>query len=231
MTMPNRVGEYLGRMMYLPEGNRLRTISVTLVGSFAQLLVTLIAGLAGLVILKEKLLTGFPDIGIWYQFILYGLVFLTLVLLLLYFNVAGGVALFRDWIRAERYVYLVEALQYFNTSLLARVLLLSFIRYGVFLAQYILVFYLFDVTVPLLTVIWVMNIVFLAMAVVPSIALVEVGLRGEISIRLMGLFSTNALGIGLTSITIWFLNLILPAILGSLLILNLRVFKKRNENA
>ena len=231
VTMPNRVGEYLGRMMYLPEGNRLRTISVTLVGSFAQLLVTLIAGLAGLVILKEKLLTGFPDIGIWYQFILYGLFFLTLLLLLLYFNVAGGVALFRNWIRAERYVYLVEALQYFNTSLLARVLLLSFIRYGVFLAQYILVFYLFDVAVPVLTVIWVMNIVFLAMAVVPSIALVEVGLRGEISIRLMGLFSTNALGIGLTSITIWFLNLILPAILGSLLILNLRVFKKRNENA
>ena len=38
VTMPNRVGEYLGRIVYLPEGNRLKTISVTLVGSFAQLL-------------------------------------------------------------------------------------------------------------------------------------------------------------------------------------------------
>ena len=34
VTMPNRIGEYLGRIVYLPEGNRLKTISVTLVGSF-----------------------------------------------------------------------------------------------------------------------------------------------------------------------------------------------------
>jgi hypothetical protein len=76
-----------------------------------------------------------------------------------------------------------------------------------------------------------MSTVFLAMSIVPSIALVEVGLRGEISIRLMGLFSANTLGIGFTSITIWFINLILPAIIGSLLLLNLRVFKRKNENS
>src|SRR5206468_3685838 len=56
VTMPNRVGEYLGRMIYLPEGSRLRTISVTLVASFAQLLVTLVAGTAGLFFIKEALL-------------------------------------------------------------------------------------------------------------------------------------------------------------------------------
>src|SRR5206468_12492684 len=29
VTMPNRVGEYLGRMLYLSEGSRLRAVSVT----------------------------------------------------------------------------------------------------------------------------------------------------------------------------------------------------------
>ena len=71
-----------------------------------------------------------------------------------------------------------------------------------------------------------MSVVFLAMAVIPSIALVEVWLRGEISIQLMGLFSANLLGIGFTSVTVWFINLILPAIIGSLLLLNLRIFRK-----
>jgi uncharacterized RDD family membrane protein YckC len=77
----------------------------------------------------------------------------------------------------------------------------------------------------------VMSVIFLAMAVIPSISLVDFGLRGEISIQLMGLYTVNSLGIGLASVTVWFINLILPAIIGSLLILNLRVFNKKNERS
>jgi hypothetical protein len=230
VTMPNRVGEYFGRIMYLPEGNRLKTISVTLVGSFAQLLITIIVGTAGLLILKSSLVGQFPQLKIWYQFIFYGLVVLVLVLLLIYFNVAGTVNLFNRWIKSKRYIYLVEALQKFHTSLLVQLLLLSFLRYLIFIIQYVLVFYLFEVNVAADTIATVMSVVFLTMAVIPSITLVEVWLRGEISIKLMGLFSTNTLGIGFTSVTVWFINLILPAIAGSLLILSLRVFKNENES-
>jgi len=225
VTMPNRVGEYLGRIMYLPEGNRLKTISVTLVGSFAQLLITIVMGTGGLIILKPLLVTQFPELKIWYQFILYGLVILVAVMLLIYFNVAGTVNLFNRWIRNEKYVYLVESLRKFHRVLLIQILLLSFLRYLIFVIQYILVFHLFEVNVAAGTIATVMSVVFLAMAVIPSIALVEVWLRGEISIKLMGLFSLNMLGIGFTSVTVWFINLILPAIAGSLLLLSLRVFK------
>jgi hypothetical protein len=229
VTMPNRVGEYLGRVLYLPEGSRLKTISVTLVGSFAQLLTTLAAGTIGLVVLKQQLLTAYPQLFIWYQFALYGLVALIGLLTLLYFNVAGTVFLFKRWIRNPKYTYLVEALDNFHGSLLLQILLLSFLRYMVFVVQYILIFYLFEVNVPALLIGWVMSVVFLAMAIVPSIALVEIGIRGEISLRLMALFSSNSLGIGLTTITVWFINLILPAIAGSLLMLNLKAFAKRSE--
>ena len=225
VTMPNRVGEYLGRMMYLPEGNRLKTISVTLVGSFAQLLVTIIIGTIGLVILKSSLVNQFPQLKIWYQFIVYGLILVVFIMMLIYFNVEGTVNLFNKWIRNQKYIFLVEALQKFHIRLLIQLLILSFLRYMIFIIQYILVFYLFEVNVPVETIVMVMSVVFLAMAVIPSIALVEVWLRGEISIKLMGLFSLNTLGIGFTSVTVWFINLILPAIAGSLLLLSLRVFK------
>jgi len=226
VTMPNRVGEYLGRMVYLPEGNRLKTISVTLVGSFAQLLVTIVVGTIGLIVLKSSLISQFPQLKIWYQFIVYGLLVIILGMLLVYFNVAGTVSLFNKWIKSRNYIFLVEALQNFHASLLGKLLFLSFLRYIVFIVQYILVFYLFEVNVPVDVIATVMSVVFLAMAVIPSIALVEVWLRGEISIKLMGLFSLNILGIGFTSVTVWFINLILPAIVGSLLLLSLRVFKK-----
>ena len=229
VTMPNRVGEYFGRIVYLPEGNRLKTISVTLVGSFAQLLVTIIAGTIGLVVLRPSLVNQFDQLRIWYQFIVYGLLVLIILMLLIYFNVSGVVNLFNKWIRSQKYVYLVEALQKFHTGLLIQLLVLSFLRYLIFIIQYILVFYLFEVNVSIVTVAMVMSVVFLAMAVIPSIALVEVWLRGEISIKLMGLFSANTLGIGFTSVTVWFINLILPAIAGSLLLLSLRVFKNEKD--
>ena len=227
VSMPNRVGEYLGRVLYLPEGSRLKTISATLVGSFAQLLTTLFAGIIGLVVLKQQLLSINDQMKIWYQFILYGLMVLVIVLTLLYFNVAGTVFLFKRWIGNEKYLYLVEALSSFHTKLLSQVMLLSFLRYFVFVVQYILIFYLFEVNVNAAIIGWVMSVIFLAMAIVPSIALVEIGVRGEISLKLMGMFSTNSLGIGLTSVTVWFINLVIPAIIGSLLLLNIKIFKKK----
>ncbi len=230
VTMPNRVGEYLGRVLYLPEGSRLKTISVTLVGSFAQLLTTLFAGVIGLVVLKKTLLHAYTGFVIWYQIALYSLAALVLVLGLLYFNVSGTVGLFNKWIRSQKYLYLVEALSSFHSQLLMKILMLSILRYLVFIVQYILVFYLFEVNVPAVLIGWVMSVVFLAMAIVPSIALVEIGVRGEISLKLMGLFSVNSLGIGLTSISVWLINLVIPAIIGSLLLMNIKVFSRKGNS-
>jgi hypothetical protein len=220
VTMPNRIGEYLGRIMYLPEGNRLKTISVTLVGSFAQLLVTIFMGTVGLIVLKDVLIRGFPQLHIGYQFVMYGALLTLVILAILYFNVAESVMIFKKWINSQRYLYLIEALRFFKGGLLLQIFLISLLRYLVFIVQYCLLFYLFEVPVPVLTIALVMSVVFLAMAAIPSIALVEVGLRGEITIKLMGLFAANTLGIGLTSVTVWFINLILPAVVGSLLILS-----------
>jgi hypothetical protein len=227
VSMPNRIGEYLGRVLYMPEGYRLKTISATLVGSFAQLLTTLMTGLVGLFVLKTELLQAYPQFVLWYQFAVYGLLALVLVLLLVYFNVAGTFFLFQRWIRLPKYLYLVEALHSFHSRLLTRILLLSVLRYAVFIVQYLFLYHLFGVYTALPVAAAVVSVVFLAMAVVPSIALIELGMRGQISLAIMGIFSANSLGIGLTSITIWFVNLIVPAIIGSLLMLRLKVFRKK----
>ncbi|HEY0039196.1 MAG TPA: lysylphosphatidylglycerol synthase domain-containing protein [Flavisolibacter sp.] len=229
VALPNRVGEYIGRMMYQPEGGRLKTISLAIVGSIAQLLVTLLAGLLGLIFLKKELLTAYPQFVIWYQFILYGLLFGFGLAALFYFNVSAVVRFFSRWLSSHRFLYLVEALENFNVSFLAKILFLSSIRYGVFMLQYILLFHFFNVQVVAFNIVPAMSVVFLALAVIPSIALIEVGLRGEISLRLMGLFSMNTLGIGLTSVTVWFINLIIPAIIGTLFLLNVKLLSKNED--
>lgn len=229
VSLPNRIGEYIGRMMYQPEGGRLKIISLAIVGSIAQLLVTILCGIIGMVVLKKHLLQAYPEFVIWFQFGLYGLIFVFLLTALFYFKVGSLVFLFNRWLSSHRYLYLVEALKNFNVSFLAKIFFLSSIRYSVFLLQYILLFHFFHVDVAALTIVPVMSVVFLALAIIPSIALLEVGLRGEVSLRLMGLFSMNSLGIGLTSVTIWFINLIIPAIIGTLFLLNVKLLSKNED--
>jgi hypothetical protein len=123
----------------------------------------------------------------------------------------------------------VQSLQTFNVQLLYQLLLLSFLRYLVFIAQYYLLFVLFDVPLSFLLISAVVSVLFLTMAVIPTIALVEIGLRGEIGLQLMGMFTANSLGVGLTLVSIWLINLVIPAILGSALILGIKAFNRRDE--
>lgn len=229
VTMPNRIGEYFGRILYLPEGNRLKSISVTLVGSISQLYVTIICGTAGLFFLKKQLIQHDILNEIVYRFAIAGFGLVILFLTLIYFRIVFIEKLFERWIKNSRYLYLIESLRTFNVQLLLRLLLLSFLRYLVFLVQYFLLFSLFDISLPAIIVWSVVSVLFLILAVVPSIALVEVGLRGEISLRLMAMFTSNGLGVGLATVTIWFINLVLPAIVGSVLFLGIKVFNRKNE--
>ena len=84
---------------------------------------------------------------------------------------------------------------------------------------------------PLKEAIWSVSILFLLIAIVPTIPIAELGVRGEISIKVFGLFSSNTLGIVSAAGFIWLINLIIPALVGSLFVLSLRIFKKAELKA
>ncbi|MCU0371563.1 MAG: hypothetical protein MUC31_09120, partial [Bacteroidales bacterium] len=71
-------------------------------------------------------------------------------------------------------------------------------------------------------------------AMVPSLALTELGVRGSVSIFVIGLYFDRS-GMGhdgvemavLTAATvIWLVNLIIPAILGTFFVFSLKFFRK-----
>ena len=229
VIMPNRVGEYLGRLAYMPEGNRLKSISVTLVGNISQFYVTVVFGVIGFMFLKDQLI-GQNIIGdIVYRFVLGGFGITAILLTVIYFKISVIERFFEKGLKNSKYLYLIESLRTFNVQLLLHILLFSFLRYLVFLVQYFLLFSLFGIALPFVIIASVVSVLFLVLAVVPSIALVEVGLRGEVSLQLMGMFTANVLGVGLTVASIWLINLVLPAIAGSVLFLGIKVFKRKNE--
>jgi hypothetical protein len=229
ISTPNRVGEYLGRMLYMPEGKRLKVVALTLVGSLAQLLITLWTGTIAFILLHGPLTAGGLIHPFVYRIGLAGLVLITGVLTLFYFNISMLEKRLERMLRKASWLYLVAALKEIGMQRLGRLLGLSATRYAVFVVQYLLAFRLFSVDVSLLQTVGVMGLVFLALAIIPSVVLLEVGIRGEVSLKLIGLFSANSLGIVLTTVTIWLINLVLPALAGSLLILGIKLFKQRYE--
>ena len=69
-------------------------------------------------------------------------------------------------------------------------------------------------------------LIFLFMTLTPTIALTEIGIRGSIAVLVLGIFSNNIIGILSSTVVLWIINLIIPAIIGSLFIFNLNFFKK-----
>jgi Lysylphosphatidylglycerol synthase TM region len=230
VSTPNRVGEYLGRVMYMDEGNRLRTISITIVGGISQLIVTLLMGCVGLVVLRSAIEEGHLISPIWMKVILYGVLTVLAVLTLFYFKLSWLIKWVDRLPGSNRFAYLVRALEDFNATLLLKLLSLSLFRFIVFIIQYYLLFRLFSVEITWWQSFWSVSVSFLVLAAIPSFAILELVQRGYVTKTIVGLYSTNIAGIGLATAGIWLINLIIPAIIGSLLILGIKkIYSGNNE--
>jgi MFS family permease len=229
---PNRMGEYLGRILYIDEGKRLNAISLTIVCSMAQLLITMVAGCLGIIYLQSHLPEAvIPEQKVfhfWLNVLFFGVLMLLLLLSVFYSRLAWMVKLLEKIPVKNKFLSSIKILEEFNATVLSGILFLSFVRYLVFVAQYYLFFSVFGVSLSLLQTAGGMGVVFLVMAVIPTFTfLTELGLRWEASIQVIELFSVNTVGIFAASFGIWLVNLIIPALIGSLLMLNIKLFKNR----
>jgi len=233
VNTPNRVGEYLGRVLYMEEGNRLRAVSLTIVCSISQLIVTLFVGLIGLFCIRRKIETGEMirglDSSLWLQVLQYGVITVLVILTLLYFRLSLLARLVDRLQNRNRYDWLTHSLKNIRATILLKLLSLSAARYIVFIVQYFLLFRLFEVDIGWWQCCWAVSVIFLVLAILPTFAIAELGIRGQVSLKLLELFSTNGLGISLATATIWLINLVVPAMAGSLLIASIKIFKYRNE--
>ena len=228
VTTPNRTGEYLGRVLYMDDGNRLRVISLTILGSISQLLVTLFFGLLGLLILQNEIAdTRLTVWTVWIKNIgLVGGTIAFIVLTVFYFRIGWLVKWIEKIPAIKKYIWLINELEKADTTLLMRLLSISMLRYLVFATQYFLLFRFFGVEVNWWQGFWAIAIAFFVMAITPTIELFEVVKKMYVTQEIFTIFSVNTLAIGFVTSTIWFINLVIPAAIGSLLILGIKFFKK-----
>jgi hypothetical protein len=233
MITPNRMGEFIGRVFYVDEGERLKAATLTIVGSVSQMMVTLLAGSVGLLVLRKHLI-AMQDIAslsfLWVNGLLICAVLIFACITLFYFKLSW-LARMAEKIKAlQKVIYIISLLKEVHELELIRILILSMIRFAVFTSQYLLLFGLFGVEIPWWQGCCAISVLFLILAAIPLPGIAELGVRAKASVALFGLFSTNLFGIAACTGAIWLINIILPAVLGSLLILNVKLFNKNEPN-
>ena len=231
INTPNRIGEYGGRVLYVKEGNRIKSVSLSIAGSICQLTITVLIGCGGLLFLLNTAHTDESTvIGLsffWLKVLLLLCAFTTFILLLFLFRLSWIIKLLERVPRFSKGIQYISVLDEFTPKLLLRILFLSFLRYLVFVVQYVLLLYVFKVNVGWQQGFWLISILYLVMAIVPTFAIADLGIRGKFSVELLGLYSANAVGILGTTFGIWIINLFIPALAGSFFIIRKRIFKEQ----
>jgi len=228
---PNRTGEYVGRVLYVDEGKRLQAIPVTIICSMAQLQVTLYTGIIAMFTLKDevsRLLAWDNAVVLFSQTVLYVVLVIVFLLTLIYFRIGWFVRKIHSWRPRHKFIRYIEVIEQLNATILLRILSLSVCRYLVFVLQYYVVFRVFEVDVSWEECLMAISILFLLLAIIPSFTfLTDLGIRWKAGIEIVSIFSSNTVGIFATAFTIWVFNLIIPALIGSLLILGIRIYKNK----
>ena len=226
---PNRIGEYGGRVLFVKEDHRLEAVSLSIAGGIAQLIITLLLGCAGLFYLVLTANESISLMGIsffWLKIFLYGAVFITICLTLFYFRMGWLIKLIEKLPYAAKFSKHILVLESFDAKILLRLLSLSFFRYIIFVLQYIFMLQLMMVEQNWWQSFWLLTVMFLLLAVIPSFAVAELGIRGTVATTLFA-YAGNSLGVLTVTFGVWFINLFIPALAGSLLILGIKISKDK----
>jgi len=234
---PNRIGEYFGRVYILEKASHIEGILITILGSMSQLLITILTGTTALILINPA---RFYDIPLFTGYLYYSLIVLIIVLdlllLFLYFNVSFlsvlRERLFRSRLKKLRKFFGVFSR--FKRKDLGIIIFLSFLRYIVFSLQYYILLKVFSVPIPFFNGIIIISLIFFVLTVFPTIALTELGVRDAAAVYFFGLYFSK-MGIMDDSITVgvlsastflWFLNIVIPALTGTVFVYRLKFFRK-----
>lgn len=214
---PNRIGEYGGRVLLLKPQNRASGAVAMGVGLFAQLVLTSVFGALSIAWFVSTFLPT-PDsvkFGIWLLAIIYAAAFLVL-----YFNVHWVDALVGKFGFLKTIKPFFAVLEDFKARELLHVLVLSLARFIIFTSQYILLMSVFLPEMPFLSMVLMIFILFFIQSAVPSLDIFDFSVRSFVASNLYSYITTQDIAVMAIVSCIWFVNLILPAIVGAVFVFN-----------
>ncbi|MFY0673617.1 MAG: flippase-like domain-containing protein [Bacteroidia bacterium] len=205
--MPNRLGEYLGKIFYLEQPNRYKGAISALFVSYTQIIATTFFGMLGAIYFLFEFKAGNNS---WPY-----LIWLVLALgLLLFFLVFKKRILRLLMLKNKHVLTFLRTITRYGSKETLVLIGLSALRFCVFATQFVLALHLFGVNVPFVSTFLLVSLIYGIQTVVPTSAIAGLGIRGALSIYFIGLLTTSESAILMSTYFIWIINLLLPSVFG-----------------
>jgi hypothetical protein len=220
---PNRFGEYGGRVMYLPNRRRIHGVFAMAVGSFGQNVVTnVLGGIAMPWFLVSFIFTS--------PFLVYGTyvfyVGFIAVMLIAYFKIKWIV----KWLDKVRFLKkfrrFFDVMGRYSTQELLQIMWFCIARFFVFTFQYYLIITQLIPDMHLLPMLGMLFVFFFIQSAMPSQDIIDLGVRTFTADTLFGYITNQHLAVVVAVSIIYIVNFIIPAILGSVFVLNVKFFDR-----
>ena len=209
---PNRIGEIVGRPLFLQHENRASGALMTVISGFSQTITIIACGIPAAVFFFFH---AAPATHHEYKFYIYFCGFWLLFFLLIYVQLPN----IAKWLSSKKITKSIhkELLLVSELSLMQLLTALgySLVRYAVFCLQFYFLLFFCQVYITPLQALVAITLNYLFVTITPTISFSEAAVRASSAVFFIGFFSDNTLGIASAGILLWLINFITPMLVGS----------------
>ena len=200
---PNGIGEYAGKALFFDKSQAKNIVFLNLICNGIQVIISILFGLLGLWYL------GF---GKW--------VFLLLTIVLGFGILGFGLKKVR--IKGYSIEKILSKINEIPEKIHRKNSYLAVCRYLIFSHQYYLLFLAFDVQLPYFTLMATIAAVYFLASSLPTFQFLDFAVKGSVAVYFFGLLNVNEWIVVFISTLMWFLNVVLPVLIGSYFVLNFK---------
>ncbi len=201
---PNGLGEYAGKALYFDKTKTKTIVFLNLICNGIQMILTIVFGTIGLLV-----------IGYWKWALA--------ILLVSCFLFLASFLSKKITVKGYSIQRLSEKLNEIPKAIHQKNIFLAIGRYLVFSHQYYFLFLAFDVDLPYLTLMTNIAVVYFLASSLPSFQFLDFAVKGSVAMFFFGKLGVNEWIVVFISTLMWFLNVVLPVVIGSYFVLKFRV--------
>jgi hypothetical protein len=201
---PNGVGEYAGKALFFEKSKAKKIVFLNLICNGIQMILSIVFG----------------TIGLW--FLGYGLWVLGILLSAFSFQLLAF-GLKKVAIKGYSIEKLIHKINEIPKSIHQKNIFLAVCRYLIFSHQYYFLFLAFDVDLPYLTMMATIASVYFLASSLPTFQFFDFAVKGSVAVYFFGILGVNEWIVVFISTLMWFLNVVLPVIIGSYYVMNYKI--------
>ena len=207
---PNGVGEYAGKALFFEKSKAKKVIFLNLICNGIQMILSIVFGIFGLLYFNAN----YNIITTKTVSILFGICFLLF-----------GILFFSKKINIKGYSIekLIHKINEIPKAIHQKNIFLAICRYLVFSHQYYFLFLAFDIDLPYLILMATIASVYFLASSLPTFQFLDFAVKGSVAVYFFGILGVNEWIVVFISTLMWFLNVVLPVIIGSYYVMNYKI--------